>query len=98
MTEKLQTLIDSARELSFLEKLELLNAVSELLRSTYHQPASNSTSFWQSKTIDQLIQEQQTQPVMDIQDLAVDFWPEDEAIDEFLDYIYQQRLEDKTRE
>ena len=92
MTEKLQALIDTARELSFAEQLELISAVSQLVQSAYQDSGS---SFWQSKTIEQLIQEQQVRPVGNLKDLTVDFWPDEESADELIDYIYQQRLEDR---
>lgn len=76
MAEKLQTLIDSARELSLVEQLELIRVVSQFVGKAYPRPA---TSLLEFKTIEQLVQEQQVRPAEKLEDLAVDFWPEDET-------------------
>jgi len=93
MTADLQTLIVSAQQLSFFEQVELIRAVSRFLSQNYRKKESE-TEFWQSRTIEDIIQTQQTQPVQDISTLQVGFWPEQETADDFIDYIYQQRKED----
>lgn len=37
-------------------------------------------------------------PVTDIDELGGDFWPEDESVDDFIDYIYGQRREDRLKD
>jgi hypothetical protein len=90
---RLQTLIDAAQELSPLEQLELISALSQSLHRNYQQTAD----FWEPKTLEQLIQAQQTQPITNIADLA-GFWPQEESVDDFIEYIYQQRHEDRLRD
>jgi hypothetical protein len=92
MAEKLQALIETAKELSVAEQLELISAVSQLVRGAYRDSGS---TFWHSKTVEQLIAEQRVRPVESLKDLTVDFWPEKESADELIEYIYQQRLEDR---
>lgn len=91
MAEKLQALIETAKELTVAEQLELISAVSQLVRGAYRDPGS----FWQSKTVEQLIAEQRVRPVESLKDLTADFWPEKESADDLIEYIYQQRLEDR---
>jgi len=93
MSTRLQTLIDAAQELSLLEQLELISTISQSLHRNYPQ----TVDFWESKTLEQLIQAQQTQPITDIADLAGS-WPEEESVDDFIEYIYQQRREDRLRD
>ncbi|MGD9099314.1 MAG: hypothetical protein PVF45_02460 [Anaerolineae bacterium] len=94
---KLQTLIDAAQELSPLEQLSLISAVTQFLHRNYSQQMETEVDFWEPKTLEQHIQAQQTQPVKDIADLKADFWPEEESADDFIEYIYQQRQEDRLR-
>jgi hypothetical protein len=93
MTKRLQTLIDAAQELSLLEQLELISTISQSLYRSYQQ----TVDFWEPKTLEQLIQAQQPQPITNIADLA-SFWPEEESVDDFIEYIYQQRREDRLRD
>lgn len=97
MTPKLQNLIEAAQELSPLEKIELIQAVSQLL-SEHYQRELPATDFWQPRSIEQIAQAQSVPPVEDISTLRVDFWPEDESADDVIDYIYQQRAEDRLRD
>lgn len=92
VTQDLRTLIDSAEKLSFAEQLELLKAVSQFLSQNYQQPLPQS-SFWTPKTIEEIVQEQQTPIMTDVNAYKADFWPEDESVNDFIHYIYQQRQE-----
>jgi Arc/MetJ-type ribon-helix-helix transcriptional regulator len=93
MGTRLQNLIDAAQELSPLEQLELISTISQSL----HRNCQQAVDFWEPKTLEQLIQAQQTQPITDIADLAGS-WPEEESVDDFIEYIYQQRREDRLRD
>ena len=96
-TERLEDVIDTAQGLPPLEQLELISRLSQSLRRSYlHiQPTQD---FWEPKTIDQLTQTQQPSPVTDMADFRADFWPEDESADDLIDYVYQQRQEDRSRD
>ena len=93
MITRLQTLIDAAQELSPLEQLDLISTISQSLHRNYQQ----TVDFWEPKTLAQLIQAQQTQSITNIADWA-GFWPEEESVDDFIEYIYQQRREDRLRD
>ena len=97
MTTKLQTLIEEAQELSPSEQLELIHVISLTLSRNDEEKLSKE-DFWKPMTLEQIIQTQQVSPVMDIDELGGDFWPEDEPVDDFIDYIYQQRREDRLKD
>jgi hypothetical protein len=92
MTTKLETLINSAQELSPFEQVELIRAVSQFLYQRYQKELS-SIDFWHPPTIEEIVQVQQTPVIQDISTLEVDFWPEEETVDDFIEYIYRQRQE-----
>lgn len=93
MTANLQTLIHSAGQLTPVEQVELINAISHLLYRHYHQEKP-SADFWQPQPLDSIVASQQTQPASDISALKADFWPEDESADDFIAFIEQQHQED----
>ena len=93
MKASLQTLIHSAAQLTPVEQVELINAVSSLLYRHYQQEPVTA-DFWQPESIESIVVSQQTQPVSDIVALKADFWPEDESADDFIEYVEQQRQED----
>ncbi len=95
MVTRVQTLVDAAQKLPLLERLELISALSRSIHRDYQQ--AQLADFWEPKTLEQHVQAQLTQPVVDIADLAADFWPEEESADDFIAYIYQQRREDRLR-
>jgi hypothetical protein len=94
MNKRLKSIIGSVQQLPVVEQLELIQVISQSLYRNYHQ-MFQAMSFKQAKTIEQLIQEQQKTPITDLSALAVDFWPEEESIDDFIEYTYQQRQEDR---
>jgi hypothetical protein len=94
MTSKLQHLIVSAQELSPLEQMELINAVSQSLVQHYRQDIS-ATDFLHPQTIEEILEAQPVPPLRDISTLRADFWPENESADDLIDYIYRQRAEDR---
>lgn len=96
MSPQLKTIINEAQQLTPVEQVELITAISQLLGNTYKLSEMNS-DFWQPKTLDQLHKEQQAQAVKNIFDFAADFWPEEESVDEFNEYVYKQRHEDRLR-
>ena len=97
MTTKLETLINSAQELSPLEQVELIRAISQFLYQSYPKELS-ALDFWHPSPIEEIVQAQQTPVIQDISTLEVDFWPEEETVDDFIEYIYRQRQEDSLLE
>lgn len=95
MTANLQTLIHSAEQLTPAEQIELINAVSNFLHQHYQQNL-RTADFWQPQSIAAIVASQQTQPVPGISTLKVDFWPEDESADDFIEFVAQQHQADST--
>jgi len=97
MNKRLQSIMGSIQELPIVEQLELMQEISQTLYHNYHHTLLTS-SFKQSKTLEKLIQDQQKFPIANLSELSVDFWPEKESIDDFIEYTYQQRQEDRLRD
>jgi hypothetical protein len=93
-TARLQAVIQAVQELSPLEQLDLIQALSKSVQASY-LGISSAQDFWHPKTLEEHIKEQQPRPVSDIADLVADFWPEDESADDLVSYIYGQRLKDR---
>lgn len=55
-----------------------------------------ASEFWESRTVDELAHAQCVNPVKEIEDLSVGFWPENESIDEFIITVRQWRHEDRS--
>jgi hypothetical protein len=45
----------------------------------------------------ELAKRQGAKPIRSIEDLQGDFWPEEESVDEFLDWVRALRQQDKSR-
>jgi hypothetical protein len=93
-TQHLQRAIEAAQTLSPREKHELIEVIA---RSLVQADAleSRSTAFLRGRTLDELIDEQQTPIIADISTLAADFWPEDESADDINAYVESQRHADR---
>jgi len=48
-------------------------------------------TVWESASAEQLATEQGVKPVHDLQELAGDFWPDDEGPDDFVNWLREQR-------
>ena len=97
MTMKLQTLIEAVQELSPLEQLNLIGVISRSLYHSYRQ-MQPAMDFWEFRGFEQVAEAQQIYPITDIGNLRTGFWPEDESADDFIEYIYRQRHEDRLRD
>ncbi|HEY0547437.1 MAG TPA: hypothetical protein VGC91_18800 [Pyrinomonadaceae bacterium] len=45
----------------------------------------------------ELARQQGVKPIRSIEDLQGDFWPEEESVDDFLDWVREIRQQDKSR-
>jgi hypothetical protein len=97
MNKRLQSIIGSIQQLPIVEQLELMQEISQTLYHNYHHTLL-TTSFKQTKTLEQLVRDQQKFPITNLSELSVDFWPGKESIDDFIEYTYQQRQEDRLRD
>ena len=94
MSPHVETIVKEAGELSPIEQIELLSAISQLLQSSYKKlPIFHD--FWIPKTLDQLFNDQYHQPVKNVFDFAGNFWPLEESADDFNQFIYNQRHNDR---
>ncbi len=94
MSPQLQTLINEARGLNATEQMELISAISQFLQKRYRI----NNNFWNAKTVKQHIEEQQIGITKSVSDLGVDFWPEEDSVDEFNEFIRQQRYDERLSE
>jgi hypothetical protein len=97
MNKRLKSIIGSIQQLPVVEQLELMQMMTQSLYLNY-QHTLLTKNFKQKKTIKQLLKEQQKTPVSNLTELVVDFWPEKESVDDFIEYTYQQREEDRVRD
>jgi len=97
MSTALQEVIDAARDLSPHDKLELLQAIVRDLQQidTFTEA---STAFWSPCPLDEIARTRSAPVVTDIRSLAVDFWPDDESVDDFNEFIAARRRADRLRE
>lgn len=95
MTANLQTLIHSAEQLTPVEQIELINAVSNFLYQHYRQEL-RTADFWQPQPVELIVAAQQTQPASGLSTLKADFWPEDESADDLIEFVTQQHQADGT--
>ena len=95
MTPYLEAAIAAIQPLSPTERHQLLQILiqSDLSSDSQTEFRTLSTQFWQGTTLKQLLATQTPTTVYNLKDLAVDFWPEEDSIDEFLTFLRQQRQE-----
>ena len=95
MTPQLEAAIAAIQPLSSTERQQLLQIIIQSNSSSNSQiylKALNN-QFWQDTTLNQLLANQTPTTVHDLQDLAADFWSEEDSIEEFLTFLRQQRHE-----
>ncbi|PSB19356.1 hypothetical protein C7B65_12015 [Phormidesmis priestleyi ULC007] len=93
MTPQLEAAIVAIQPLSPTERQQLIQILVQSI------PLSNSQSdletlnaqFRQGITLRQLLATQTPKTVHDPKDLAADFWSEEDSIEDFLDFLRQQR-------
>lgn len=90
MTSIVQTLLDTVEELSSVEQLQLIQAISHSLQDRYLASSDvDKTSAAPMDTIPANVK--RSRPVQDLAHLAADFWPEDESADDINTFIARQR-------
>lgn len=86
MTVQVQRVIEAVRTFPIPDQIEVLQAISENLRRS-HALETSSNEFWQTRSIEEVAQMQSVPVITEIGALAADFWPDDESVDEFNDYV-----------
>ena len=95
MTPLLEAAIAAIQPLSATERLQLLQILmqSGLTSNSPTDLKALSLQFWQGISLQQLRATQTPTIVDNLKDLAVDFWPVEDSIEDFLTFLRQQRQE-----
>ncbi|MBW4470446.1 MAG: hypothetical protein KME45_08560 [Stenomitos rutilans HA7619-LM2] len=94
MTPQLVAAIAAIQTLSPTERQQLLQILTQSSDSASNsQPdlSALSAQFWQGISLQQLRATQTPTTVHSLKDLAADFWPTEDSIDDFLFFLRQQR-------
>ncbi len=95
MTPQLEAVISAIQPLSSTERQQLLQILIQCESSSTSKTELKTLSaqFWQGTTLKHLLATQTPITVDNLKDLAVDFWPEEDSIEDFLTFLQQQRQE-----
>ncbi len=93
MTPQLEAAIASIQSLSPTERQQLLQILTQSDSSSDSQTDLKklSTQFCQGTTLNQLLATQTPTTIYHLKDLAADFWPEADSVEDFLTFLQQQR-------
>lgn len=93
MTPQLEVAIAAIQPLSLTERQQLLQILIQADSSSNSQTDLKmlSEQFSQGVTLQQLLTTQTPTTVDNIKDLAADFWPQEDSIEDFLSFLRQQR-------
>jgi hypothetical protein len=95
MTPQLETAIAAIQPLSPAERQQLLQILTQSNSASENQAnlKTLNAQFWQGTSLQQLLATQTPTAVHNLKDLATDFWPAEEPIEDFLVFQQQQRQE-----
>jgi len=95
MTPQLRAAIAAIQPLSPTERQQLLQILIQDDSASDSQTdlKTLSTQFWQGISLQQLRATQTPTTVHSLKDLAADFWPAEDSIEDFLIFLQQQRQE-----
>ncbi|BAY75981.1 hypothetical protein NIES25_24300 [Nostoc linckia NIES-25] len=95
MTPQFEAAIAAIQLLSSTERQELLQILTQSNLSSNSQSDLQNLSiqFSQGITLKQLLATHSPTTVDNLKNLAADFWPEEDSIDDFLTFLRQQRQE-----
>ena len=89
MTPQLKAAIAIVEPLSGTDRQQLQQLLHQQ-SNTENTIATLNTEFWEGITIDQLRTRQSITPIRSLKELAADFWPVEDSIEEFLDFLKAQ--------
>jgi|SRR6185312_2452341 len=95
MASDIEDILAAVRSLPPQEQREILRRLAESLVPDEKVIDRANEEFWKSRSIDEIIREQHIAPIYDVRTLAFSDWPNDESVDEFLEYVYSQRRADR---
>jgi hypothetical protein len=95
MTPKLEAALAAIQPLSPAERQQLLQILTqdELAENPLTELKNLSLQFWQGTSLQKLRANQTPATVHNLKDLAADFWPQEDFIEDFLAFLQQQRQE-----
>ena len=95
MTPKLEAALAAIQPLSPAERQQLLQILTQdqLAENSLAELKSLSLQFWQGTSLQQLRTTQTPATIHNLKDLAADFWPQEDSIEDFLAFLHQQRQE-----
>ncbi|MEE3716930.1 hypothetical protein V2H45_09255 [Tumidithrix elongata RA019] len=95
MTPKLKAAIAAIQPLTPIERQQLLQILTQSDSSLNLQTdlKTLSTQFWQGNTLNQLLATQSPTIFNNPKDFVASFWPEEDSMDDFLNFLRQQRQE-----
>jgi len=95
MTPKLEAALAAIQPLSPAERQQLLQILTQdqLAENSLTELKSLSLQFWQGTSLQHLRTTQTPVTVHNLKDLAADFWPQEDSIEDFLAFLHQQRQE-----
>jgi hypothetical protein len=91
MASDVEDILAAVRGLPPHDQREILRRLTESLVPDEKAIERANENFWNSRSIDEIIREQQVAPIYDLRTLAFSDWPEDESVDDLIAYIYAQR-------
>lgn len=95
MTPQLEAAIAAIQPLSPTERQQLLQILTQSDSVSNSQPdiKVRSAQFWQGVSLQQLRDTQSPTTVHSLKNLAADFWPAEDSIEDFLAFLQKQRQE-----
>ncbi|MEO0520513.1 MAG: hypothetical protein AAF171_24805 [Cyanobacteria bacterium P01_A01_bin.116] len=95
MTPKLENAIAAVKTLSPIERIQLLQILTEEATISKEETPLSAFGgkFWQGDTIEEITACQSPKTFSEQNNLAADFWPEEESVEDFLQFLKQQRQE-----
>jgi len=81
----MQEVLNEAHQLSPVEQLQLIQALSQVLQQRYEQTSADTIPASVKRTA----------PVTNLDQLGADFWPDDESADDINTFVAQQRAADR---
>jgi len=93
MTPQLRAAIAAIQPLSSTERQQLLQILTQSDSASDSQAdlKTLSAQFWQGISLQQLCATQTPTTVHSLKDLAADFWPAEDSIEDFLTFLREQR-------
>ena len=96
MTTEVQDILNAARALPPQDQLELLQGLEQSLSQRLSPLSDASAAFWRTPSLDDLEGEPFVEVVANLNTLSMPDWPNDEAVDDLIEYVREQRQTDRS--